>query len=541
MASAAEVMEKSVSGGIDGPSAAAAGAASGGELVAELLAVFNELSERMGDGLATSSSSRMLFRALKLALPALGQRAQAQALAVAASLADLQMDAEVISGGMLREAMDAGAVSIGNVEAQIGAGTAQLLRESLRLEHAPTEVDLLDEERASALRKLVLSSYDIRAVILELAVKLDMMRHLHEYLPRHQQRVKALEVMKIYAPLAHAVGAGRVSLELEDLSFRFLFPQAYDQVDQWLSGQEAECLLLIDAYRERLLQALNADGELSRTARSVSVQGRYKSRFSTMKKLVKDGRRPEDVNDILGLRVILDVGSASSQERACRRTHEVIQAMWKEVAGRTKDYIARPKKNGYRSLHVAIDVTEPGAKKMRPLMEIQIRTEEMHRFAEGGEASHSLYKGGLTDPEEAKRLKDIMLAAADMAALHLRDQPAAAGSDQGGGDPKNRAFRQLDNDRDGRISVEELIDLMEDLGAGGRDAKELMDLLDANCDGSLSSEEFQLFQRQVQLKTTLEDKDDNYRKILKEKLQMPEDPGLIDVYREELTDKLFTS
>jgi (p)ppGpp synthase/HD superfamily hydrolase len=436
MASAGEVMEKSVNAGADDPIAATldeprlARAASGGELMAELLGVFDELSERMGEGLATSSSSRMLFRALKLALPALGQRGQA--LAVATSLADLQvvppprapplrsfpvlwltpseffrcatvqMDAEVISAGILREALDAGAVSMLDVETRIGASTAQLLRESLRLEHAPTEVDLLDDERASALRKLVLSSYDIRAVILELAVKLDMMRHLDDYLPRHQQRVKALEVMKIYALLAHAVGAGRMSLEMEDLSFRHLFPQAYDQIDQWLSDQEAECIILIDAYKERLLQALKADDELSRTARNISIQGRYKSRFSTMKKLVKDGRRPEDVRDILGLRVILDVvdGGEPSQERACRRTHEIIQAMWKEVAGRTKDYIARPKKNGYRSLHVAIDVTEPGAKKMRPLMEIQIRTEEMHRFAEGGEASHSLYKGGLTDPAE---------------------------------------------------------------------------------------------------------------------------------------------
>jgi hypothetical protein len=90
-----------------------------------------------------------------------------------------------------------------------------------------------------------------------------------------------------------------------------------------------------------------------------------------------------------------------------------------------------------------------------------------------------------------------MLAAAELAAVHLRDQLAAAGSDQGGGGGNNRAFQQLDKDKDGRIRVEELIELMEDLGAEDRDAKELMDLLDANCDGSLNSEEFELFQRQV--------------------------------------------
>jgi hypothetical protein len=155
MASAGEVMEKSVNAGADDPIAATldeprlARAASGGELMAELLGVFDELSERMGEGLATSSSSRMLFRALKLALPALGQRGQA--LAVATSLAELQvvppplapplrscpvlwltpseffrcatvqMDAEVISAGILREALDAGAVSMLDVETRIGA------------------------------------------------------------------------------------------------------------------------------------------------------------------------------------------------------------------------------------------------------------------------------------------------------------------------------------------------------------------------------------------------------------------------------------
>jgi GTP pyrophosphokinase len=78
--------------------------------------------------------------------------------------------------------------------------------------------------------------------------------------------------------------------------------------------------------------------------------------------------------------------------------------MWKEIPGRTKDYITHPKRNGYQSLHVAIDVSEPG--KVRPLMEVQIRTKEMHRFAVGGEASHSLYKGGLTDPGEVKNYPD---------------------------------------------------------------------------------------------------------------------------------------
>ncbi|KAG8042771.1 hypothetical protein GUJ93_ZPchr0244g6584 [Zizania palustris] len=314
--------------------------------------------EANGGELATSSSSRLLFRALKLALPALrdsgGDRAPARALVVAASLADLQMDAEVISAGILREALDAGAISMRDVKSQIGISIAHLLHESLRLKHVPSKLDVVDDESASALRKFCLSYYDIRAVILELVLKLDMMRHL-DCLPRYLQRTKSLEVLKIYAPLAHAVGAG---------------------------SQETENKLLIDSYKEQLLKALKDDDELSQIVQGISIQGRYKSRFSTMKKLS------------------LNASGTSSNwgPRACHRTHEIIQSLWKEVPGRTKDYITQPKGNGYQSLHVSIDVSEPG--KMRPLMEIQIRTKEMHKFAVGGEASHSLYKGGLTDPGE---------------------------------------------------------------------------------------------------------------------------------------------
>lgn len=310
------------------------------------------------------------------------------------------MDAETISAGILREVLEAGAVTIYKVKDQIGTGTAHLLHESLRVKQIPSKVEVLDDDSASVLRKFCLTYYDVRAVILDLALRLDMMRHL-DYLPRYQQQMLSLEVMKIHVPLAHAVGTNFLSLELEDLSFQYLFPHSYLYVDTWLRSHETGSKPLIEVYREHLLQSLMADHLLAEMVDDISVKGRYKSRYSTMKKLLKDGRKPEEVNDILGLRVILKPKSTSKLgEKACYRTREIIRSLWKEMPHRTKDYIANPKANGYKSLHMAVDVSE--GDRIRPLMEIQIRTADMDMMASGGTASHSLYKGGVTDPEEVQ-------------------------------------------------------------------------------------------------------------------------------------------
>lgn len=318
----------------------------------------------------------------------------------------------MISAGILIQAVEAGAISIHQVRDQIGIGTSHLLHESLRVKYnLNSKVHVLDDETAAALRKFCLTFYDIRALILELSIKLDTMRHL-DYLPRYQQQMLSLEVLKIHAPLAHAVATKYVSLELEDLSFQYLFPYSYLYVDTWLRSHETGTKPLIDIYKDMLLQSLKADQILSEMVEDVSVKGRYKSRYSTMKKLLKDGRKPEEVNDVLGLRVILkpksDVANVLEVgERACYRAREIVQHLWKEMPHRTKDYIARPKANGYRSLHMAVDVSEDD--KTKPLMEIQIRTVEMDMLAVNGTASHSLYKGGLTDPEEVSYLLNVFM------------------------------------------------------------------------------------------------------------------------------------
>ncbi|KAI3993257.1 hypothetical protein MKX01_010000 [Papaver californicum] len=405
------------------------------------------------------------------------------------------MDAEVISASILREVLEAGAISIHEVKNQIGIGTAHLLHESLRVREIPLKVEILDDDSAAALRKFCFSYYDIRALILELALKLDTMKHLDD-LPRYQQQMLSIDVMKIYAPLAHAIGTTGLSLDLEDLSFRYLFPYSYLYVDTWLRSHETGSKSLIDIYREELFQFLKADPLLAEMVDDVSIKGRYKSCFK--------------VNDVLGLRVILNLISKDDVigEKACYRTRELIQSLWREIPNRTKEYIAKPKANGYKSLHMAVDVSSSG--RTRPTMEIQIRTAEMDIFADGGTASHYLYKGGLTDPDEAKRLKAIMMADAEFAALRLRDLPSTSHREI---DQRNRVFCLLDKNGDGRISIEELKEAMEELGAGGEDAEEMMQLLDANSDGSLSSDEFDVFQEQIcfnPYRTILKTADEKY-------------------------------
>lgn len=319
------------------------------------------------------------------------------------------MDAEAICAGILRQVVEGGRLSMSEVKDRVGTGTAHLLHESMRLNNISSKVDTLDDESASALRKFCLTYYDVRAIILHLVLKLDTMRNL-DHLPRYKQQMISIEVVKIYSPLAYAVGINTLSTELEDLSFQYMFPHSYLYVDAWLRSHENVSKPLLDVYREQLLDSLRSDRYLSEIVQVVSVEARFKSSYSTMKKLLRDGRKPEQVNDILGLRVILTpqefyIDSAEIGERACYRTRDIVQSLWKEVPSRSKDYIARPKGNGYKSLHMAVDISDDG--RNRPLMEIQIRTAEMDLLAAGGTASHALYKGGLTDPEEVRACRGV--------------------------------------------------------------------------------------------------------------------------------------
>ncbi|CAM6093634.1 unnamed protein product [Calypogeia fissa] len=505
----------------------------GGRRVVELVAAWDGLAGRLPPEFSRSSGSDLLLRALKLTVIAFqrtssddgGRTPLTRALAIAHTLVDLGMDAEVISTGLLREAVDSGLVSYDIVEQSLDGNIARLLRDCSRVRHIPSRVETLDDDSAAALRQFCLAFHDIRSVVVELASQLHVMQHIQS-IPRYRQQILALETMQIYAPLAHAIGTGAMALELEDLGFRVLFPDSYSYIETWLRSHWEDGSSVVDGLKEQLAARLEEDSELQTLVSSVIVSGRYKSRFSTMRKLLKDGRKPEEVYDVLGLRVILEpkADNDTSKQgelgiRACYRAMEIATSMWQEVPGRLKDYIANRKDNGYESLHLAVYVSDENS---RPPMEIQIRTVEMDNAAVSGEASHSLYKGGMTDPEQIRNLKLIMVAAANAAASRFGEIAGTAMGLEGGNysyDDKDEMFKMFDKNQDGVISVEEFREVITELGADEGDALELMQIVDLNTDGSVSAEEFGKFRHQIQICQNLAGVDKEYRSQLGSKLQ----------------------
>ncbi|KAL3685868.1 hypothetical protein R1sor_003890 [Riccia sorocarpa] len=507
----------------------------GGRRVVELVAAWDGLAGRLPPEIVRSDDSDLLLRALKLTVIALqgasttadedGRTPLVRALAVAHTLVDLGMDAEVICTGLLKEVVDSGLVSYSVIEQTLGGSIPRLLHDCSRVRHIPSRVETLDEENSKALRQFCLAFHDVRAVVVELASRLDTMRHVHS-LPRYRQQILALETMQIYAPLAHAIGTGSMSLELEDLGFRVLFPDSYSSIENWLRSHWEDGNDVVDECKEQLIAALEQDEELQELVEKITVTGRYKSRFSTMRKLLRDGRKPEEVFDVLGLRVILEpkTGFTAAEERqrgvlSCYKAMEVATTIWKEIPGRLKDYIAEPKQNGYQSLHFAVHLCDQND--LRPPMEIQIRTAEMDADAVAGQASHSLYKGGLTDPDEVKNLKLIMVAAANAAAKRFGEIASNAVSLEAP-DPivteNDQIFKMFDKNQDGVISVDEFRDVIHELGADKEDAVELMRIVDLNTDGSVSAEEFGKFRHQIKIALNLAGADRKFSSQLGTKL-----------------------
>ena len=241
-------------------------------------------------------------------------------MAVTLALCDVGMDAECMSAALLRDALVAGSVTLEEIEAGLGSNVMRLTHDCVRLRRLPGRVTgSYDDATAEKLRTFCLSFHDVRAVVVELAYRADALRDFENAaLSAVQRTALALETMQLYAPMAHALDAGPLCAELEDLALRALFPSSYRSLEKWLRGAGPAGRRRAAERAAPVAEALARDPGLMTLVggpAGVAVKARRKSLFSTMKKVLRDGRAREDVHDLLGMRVIVTPQPGSPEVR----------------------------------------------------------------------------------------------------------------------------------------------------------------------------------------------------------------------------------
>ena len=293
-------------------------------------------------------------------------------LAVTRILTDLKMDVPALCGGLLHDVMEDSSVGEEILRPFFGAEITQLV--SGLTKTAKLSFQSKSQRRLESYRKmLVAMSGDIRILLIKLADRLHNMRTL-QFLEDDQQKRIAQETLAIYAPLADRLGIYWMRAELEDLSFGHLKPEVYREIRQGADervraktqGLERVSNVLLERFQREQIPA--------------EISGRVKHYYSIYRKMLRQGVDLDQVFDLLAVRVIVP------ESKHCYEVLGVIHSLWTPVQGRFKDYIAKPKKNQYRSLHTTV-VGPTGDP-----VEIQIRTREMHLEAEQGVASHWMYK-----------------------------------------------------------------------------------------------------------------------------------------------------
>jgi GTP pyrophosphokinase len=291
-------------------------------------------------------------------------------LAVAEILADLGIGAKTIAAALLHDTVEDTDYSLDRVRVDFGEEIALLV-------DGVTKLDRLkygEDAQAETVRKMVVAmSKDIRVILIKLADRLHNAR-TWGFVDSSSAERKARETLEIYAPLAHRLGIQTIKWELEDLSFAVLHPKLYAEIDTLVKERTPES----DLFVQNIIDQIGSD--LRGAKVKGQVMGRHKQHYSIYQKMIRQSREFQDIYDLTGIRVLV------SSIRDCYAALGAIHARWNPIPGRFKDYIATPKFNLYQSLHTTVFGPDGKA------VEIQIRTEEMHRRAEYGVAAHWKYK-----------------------------------------------------------------------------------------------------------------------------------------------------
>jgi GTP diphosphokinase / guanosine-3',5'-bis(diphosphate) 3'-diphosphatase len=302
---------------------------------------------------------------------------------VAQICAGMRLDTETLCAALLHDTVEDTSATLEEVREEFGDEIAALVDGVTKL--TGMNFESRDERQAENYRKMMVAmATDVRVILIKLADRLHNMRTLGA-LPKQKQTLKSHETLEIYAPLAHRLGIHAIKWELEDLAFATLHPRKYAEIKQLVAQQRDE--------RESYVTEAGAflSEELEEVGIEAEISGRAKHFYSIYTKMAKKGREFNEIFDLTAMRVI--VGSVKD----CYGAIGVIHSLWKPLPGRFKDFVAMPKANMYQALHTTVIGPEG-----KPL-EIQIRTEEMHKLAEYGIAAHVAYKeGGRGDPQREK-------------------------------------------------------------------------------------------------------------------------------------------
>jgi GTP diphosphokinase / guanosine-3',5'-bis(diphosphate) 3'-diphosphatase len=299
-------------------------------------------------------------------------------LHVALILADMQMDMVCLETGLLHDTVEDTSVGLDEIKKQFGEEVARCVDGVTKL--SKLHLYSREDRQAESVRKMLLAMVnDIRVIIVKLADRLHNMRTLGALSPERQHNISQ-ETLEIYSPIAHRLGMGKIRGELEDLAFRYLEPEASDDLSREIESKRQQ--------DEESLQKIKHDVEvnLAREGIPARVEARVKRPFSVHQKMKRQKIGLDQVYDLLALRIITD------SVKNCYAALGVIHNEWHPIPGRIKDFIAIPRPNLYQSLHTS--VIGPGGL----AFEVQIRTDEMHRLAEEGIAAHWKYKEGRKGP-----------------------------------------------------------------------------------------------------------------------------------------------
>lgn len=295
---------------------------------------------------------------------------------VSSILVDLKMDTDTIVAGLLHDVVEDTLISLADIEYEFGQDVRELVDGVTKLKNLPSA----SGKKIENVRKMVISmSRDIRVVIIKLADRLHNMRTI-EFQSKEKQLEKSRECLDIFAPIAHRIGMSKIKSELEDISFKYLKSEEYQEIKKLVNTKKE----IRDKETKKIIEEITKD--IAKYNIKADVYGRPKHLYSIYRKIVEKQKKFNDIMDLIAIRILVE------KEEECYMILGIVHSIFTPVQGRFKDYIAVPKQNGYQSIHTTIEYNR------EKKVEIQIRTRKMHEIAEDGVAAHWKYK--------EKKLKD---------------------------------------------------------------------------------------------------------------------------------------